>query len=724
MTDIVVKTGSGEVLGTFETDEGETAGAICLTLADEKHFLRREGDKKIFRGAKPVPAGTYTIQARRIVSHLLPTSSEGLLRFKSDTAEILKHVKSVHTEPDSDKIYIQRTQALTSLETELACIGRNLETLKKMAMQKTNYQTVEFATISGAGKSRFVLRELGKPTFHDIPMSLVTLNFNGGTGGGSDTPLIKSSTAAKAMSRLLLSRGLFSTSPDLSFVTQQPLPDDEIGATVNTVIDALFMDRFKVPTAAGQGLLVVHLDELWLLKEVVGDEWIRDFITILLDYSYAHSPEGRYILPVVTHTCPDHNLLLNPEFNNSLFSPKSLSLPPLTLAQSMEILIWRRANDGDKNADRIDWNAWENVIALAGGHPGLLVECYTKLTDSSMPVEHNTQNEAAVVVDLASGERIKKFNRSLEALKGKETGPASMVSFITDCLLLNKVPFGKHGACLRVGLGWFEPESTEGILGLVSCPFPILVSLMAKCDDGKFSAIGRALNPREPGFVTTKAMEYVSALAVLLNRTKSISLWVQCPSEDAFKILEKAEEDFFAVWKLENQPVLDFGGLLSGWKILGQSKMQQAGLQTTQALAEVLDMAWKIGNKVKKEELTGQLHAYWVSSRISQSISQMKNLIPAFRVAMGGKVSKDEAIKTIRTEKERQGIKDAMVTIYDLMALLKKMDTSEDHKFTYVGRIVSGKAGAGGKQVKESDCKESIIHLSDLFPKGVFAGWG
>ena len=68
----------------------------------------------------------------------------------------------------------------------------------------------------------------------------------------------------------------------------------------------------------------------------------------------------------------------------------------------------------------------------------------------------------------------------MEVLKGKETGPASMVSFITDCLLLEKVPFGKHRACLRVGLGWFEPESTEGILGLVSCPFPILVSLMAK----------------------------------------------------------------------------------------------------------------------------------------------------------------------------------------------------------------------------------------------------
>lgn len=75
----------------------------------------------------------------------------------------------------------------------------------------------------------------------------------------------------------------------------------------------------------------------------------------------------------------------------------------------MDILIWRRKNDGNENANRIDWNAWENAIALAGGHPGLLVQCYSKLTDSSMPVEYNTQYEAAVCADLASAERMKKI---------------------------------------------------------------------------------------------------------------------------------------------------------------------------------------------------------------------------------------------------------------------------------------------------------------------------
>ncbi|CAB9513619.1 expressed unknown protein [Seminavis robusta] len=81
---------------------------------------------------------------------------------------------------------------------------------------------------------------------------------------------------------------------------------------------------------------------------------------------------------------------------------------------------------------------------------------------------------------------------------------------------------------------------------------------------------------------------------------------------------------------------------------------------------------------------------------------------------MGGKVSKDEAIKTIRTEKEREGIKDAKVTIYDLMALLNTIDASEDHKFTYAGRIVSDKAGAGGKKVKESDYKQPPRRVSVL----------
>ena len=672
-------------------------------------------------------------QPNNVASLVLPDTSEALLRFKAEQAEVIQRFCSVHIEPDKDRIYIERTQTMSHLETELQCIGQDLDAMKAMEMQKVNCHTLEYATISGAGKSRFVLRELGKPRFHDIPMTLVALNFNGGSGGGSDTSLITSSTttAVTAMSRLLLSRGLFSTPPSMLFVTRtgQPVPDSSLPG-VTEVIDALFADRFKDPSGkhTGEGLLVVHLDELWLLKEKRDEIWIRDFIAVLLEYTLQHSNKGRYILPIVTHTCPDNNLLLNPDFNNNLFSPKSLQLHPLTLPQSMEILRWKRNNVGrGPHADDIDWHSWENAVALAGGHPGLLLQCFNSLTDNNRGVELNASTEAAVCVGLMSTERMKKFSSSVAALKQKPNGRSTMVNFVTDCLLLKAVPFATHATCLRIGLGWFDPSHTRGISGRVSSPFPLLIHIMANCDDGKYSTIGTALDPLAPGFSPTKAMEYVSALAVLLNRSKSIDLWRDCAAMDAFSLVERATEDFFTVWKLGNQAVLDFGGLLSGWKILGQSKMQEPGTQTTQALSEVLDAAWKIGNRVRAKDLTGKLHAYWVSSRRSQKMSmlQMRFLIHSFRVAMSGIVSKADAIESIRQEKREAGITDPTTNVYDLMKFLQGKRVSDDHRFTYVGNIIAEKAGDGKKKVKESDCDDgSLLQISDLLPKGVFAGWG
>jgi hypothetical protein len=104
-------------------------------------------------------------------------------------------------------------------------------------------------------------------------MSLVALNFNGGTGGGSDLIQDKNTTAEKAMWRLLWSRGLLGVHPDMLFLTGVQVPDQSL-PPVNQVLDALFLDRFTTPS--GQGLLVVHLDELWLLTQVKNDQWIKD----------------------------------------------------------------------------------------------------------------------------------------------------------------------------------------------------------------------------------------------------------------------------------------------------------------------------------------------------------------------------------------------------------------------------------------------------------------
>lgn len=670
---------------------------------------------------------------------MLPQTCHELLQFKYQQKEVLKNFVRVHEEPDRDGVYIDRPTEYAAILAQLECLGGDLAAMKRMEQQKVNIHTLEYATISGAGKSRFVLRQLGQPLFRNIPMNLVALNFNGGTGAGSDTPSVLSSTAEKAMSRLLLSRGLFSTDPDMLFVNKTKLPDESL-PQVNTVIDALFEDRFT----SGEGLLVVHLDELWQLKKMKNDlascssstkpedrdesfrlakygvdSWIKAFIGCLLEYSFKHSLIGRYILPVVTHTCPDNDLLQNPELDNTNFSPTGLQILPFSLEQSVKLLTLKRKEGCGEHIDDIVWDSWRNAIALAGGHPGLLLQCFTVLVDGTNALEHNPTTEGAICTGLLSTNRMKRYVASIDVMT-----PADIVSFVTDCLLLRDVGIDRHHRCLRVGVGWFQPN-LEGRQGRVSSPFPILVSLMQHCADDKYSVIGTALNPRAGGFSPTKAMEYVSALAVLLHRTRSIELWRDCSSTDAFALVEKATEEFFTVWKLKNQAVLDFGGLLSGWKILGQTKMQEAGTNTVQALTEVLDAAWKIGNRVSKKKLTGKLHAYWVSSREAQQVKVLKRLVHSFRVAMMGTISKDEVQQIVITEKRQRGSEDPKVTVYDLMNVLTETAVRDDYMFTYVGRISGDKNHDSlAKHAKTSDDNFSILQLGDLLPKGVFAGWG
>jgi hypothetical protein len=232
-------------------------------------------------------------------------------------------------------------------------LGKDLAALKSMPQEKYNCRTIEYATTSGAGKSRFVLRQLGEPKFHNIPMSLVALNFNGGTGGGSDLVRDENITAEKAMSRLLLSRGLLGVHPDMLFLTGIRVPDQSL-PPVNQVLGALFLHRFTEPS--GQGLLVVHLDELWLLNQVKNDQWIKDFIIcILLEYTASSSIVGRYVLPVVSHPCPDSNLLLNPQFASNLYAPTILH--PFSLTQSIELLTHLRGDGRGSHVADIVWHS-------------------------------------------------------------------------------------------------------------------------------------------------------------------------------------------------------------------------------------------------------------------------------------------------------------------------------------------------------------------------------
>jgi hypothetical protein len=134
---------------------------------------------------------------------------------------------------------------------------------------------------------------------------------------------------------------------------------------------------------------------------------------------------------------------------------------------------------------------------------------------------------------------------------------------------------------------------------------------------------------------------------------------------------------------------------------------------TDQSLKEVLDLAWKIGDRVIDRDLTGKLHAYFVS----QSISQLRKLIHACRVAMSGIISEENAKLKLKSNGGK-------VNVYKFIDLLGEMKADDKYLFTYVGHITNELNGEHTQKARTAADDGSIINLEDLLPKGVFAGWG
>jgi hypothetical protein len=92
---------------------------------------------------------------------------------------------------------------------------------------------------------------------------------------------------------------------------------------------------------------------------------------------------------------------------------------------------------------------------------------------------------------------------------------------------------------------------------------------------------------------------------------------------------------------------------------------------------------------------------------------------------MGGKISKVDAVEKICRRKKAAGAVNPTVNVNDLMNFLQEEKASEKHKFTYVGCIANEKSEERKKKSKDSECDDSsILHILDLLPLGVFAGWG
>eukprot|EP00978_Attheya_sp_CCMP212_P017128 scaffold45487_cov40-Attheya_sp.AAC.2 len=346
---------------------------------------------------------------------------------------------------------------------------------------------MEYATISGAGKTRWLFNAFKNWQHDGLKASVVHINFNG-ADNSTDCLYVQEVgvSAEDAISRLLLSRGVLECSADLKWITEAPLPDKML-PRVSEVVDALFEARFG---EVGKGLLIVHLDEFAMLRtarlkfegdspgaSVRVDAWIKAFLQGLS--SWTKPGEKRYIVPVLTHTNPTGRILGPDNLSTSRYEP--LQLFPFTMDQSWALLIAARKNL--RALTNAEVKNWHPSVALAGGHPSLLLDCYKSLTEIESP-GYQAASVSSVTIAMRTNHRIPtQLSAAVTAEKAKV--------FVQDALTSRELDEGEHSDILDGGLAWFLPK--PGRKGTVSAPFPYLLRLMKEAG-GMYDTVARQLD--------------------------------------------------------------------------------------------------------------------------------------------------------------------------------------------------------------------------------------
>jgi hypothetical protein len=354
------------------------------------------------------------------------------------------------------------------------------------------------------------------------------------------------------------------------------------------------------------------------------------------------------------------------------------------------------------------WAGWNACIALAGGHPSLLLDCYRIIT-AQETLGAQTATVSQIAVNLMTDKRVKK-------VKGLSITPEAAKRFVTDVLATNVVNEEKHFEIFYAGAAWYAPKVDTENEGLVSAPFPYLLQLL-EIAGGMYGVVANQLNPCQKDYDPTKAMEYIAALSVLLQIVGHTENWVNgietIPQRDmAIRSIREQQSPFISVWPCANEKATEFGGKvnIAGDEpfetIIGQVKMQKDGYETTQQHGEVMKLAWFIGKHVASGELTMPVHAVFVSSRRSQNHTNMRRLDHAFRVAMTGTLTEGDA-----TEKSKVELSRKKVDVRHVIEYLNTQEINGDlYKFTYVGRPV--------------DRADQVTReMTELLPSGIFSSW-
>jgi hypothetical protein len=445
---------------------------------------------------------------------------------------------SEHGEPGRDTPFVGRSREGAALKGKIKWPAADAKLAK---VDKQNSPIFDYATISGAGKSRW--------GFH-VPQFLADehkdvkrcgINFNGGTGEGpSDRNFVTWARGEniqcpwmKIMAGLLLARGLLKCSPEV--IMHNPAWIFDLPPKI--VIDALFSNDAWSSQEGVIKVLVVHVDELaLLLGHGCGPRDLKDLVNPLAEYNTGDDLKG-WVVPIITHTSPLKWAPLPTEI-----PVEDCFLEPLNFQES--ILV---AGHSD-----IDWEkdlAARRSINACGGHPALLVGLRDLLEAKGYHL--GQLFESTTVIRHKAG--LRYDDRCHEVL--------------LSILKQEIVEIDRWSSMLQKGLLWMSPSGRDRTHCKLSCPYPMLVNMLIKVND-RFAFLVPPVFPESD--YSFESFEVITALRIAAD-CGNLQAFRGRATRDVLKELEDIKtigEPGVFLARHKNQDGIEGAGLSANCEVL------------------------------------------------------------------------------------------------------------------------------------------------------------
>ncbi|CAJ1461078.1 unnamed protein product [Effrenium voratum] len=481
---------------------------------------------------------------------------EGLLRLRACLKE--KQPASVHGEPNNGEFQARRLESQGFLNRVSKMLG---DRSRSGSLTKADSPLLEYATMSGAGKSRwgFEVERLLKrnQSFQSYAVSRIGLNFNGGTGGGeadgTETEYLfeqQGFSLQQIMATLLLARGLLQCSPDRFRGKENWLR----ALRVNTVLDAVF--KSFAHSSERKSILVVHVDELALLLEArkFDDRQLKNFVNVLAEYNCQQNPSG-LVVPVITHTAP-----VEWDPRPTVIPLERLNLFPFNFADSQKFLPGLNTTGLDSR----------RAISACGGHAALLVE-----------LRRFMQRQSGGLGALLTCNRVSQHRKSLQRIK--QLG-ATCNTLVRAVLVQDAVDEDQLQDLSQRGLLFTEADDLTATCR-ITVPYPFFLNFLMHLDRPERFNHLRHENPTGTDRRwSSKAFEALCAIRVAIDMD-GFPYDLPCDPRAAAIEFGRDGKSRVCLAESDTEPGVDSIGFDGNTMTLVQSKYPEA--DTTQEWKEI-----------------------------------------------------------------------------------------------------------------------------------------